>query len=85
MRTTITMDDKLFRAVKRLAARRDSSVSAVIQDALRVYLNEVQKPKSGQHFTLVTFKGRGARPGVDLDRTSELLEQDDLDQFARQR
>ena len=85
MRTTITLDDGLFRAAKRLAARRDSSLSAVVQDALRVYLSEVQRAKPKQHFTLVTFKGRGARPGVDLDRTSELVEHDDVDQFRRSR
>lgn len=85
MRTTITIDDNLFRAAKRLAARRDSSLSAVVQDALRVYLSELQRRKPKQHFTLVTFQGRGARPGVDLDRTSALLEENDLEQFARPR
>jgi hypothetical protein len=85
MRTTITLDDRLFRDAKRLAVRRDSSLSAVVQDALRLYLSEVQQPRHKQHFTLVTFQGRGARPGVDLDRTSELLEADDLDQLARSR
>jgi hypothetical protein len=85
MRTTITLDEQLFEAARRLAVGRDRSFSAVVQDALRTYLALIEKAPSKQHFTLVTFRGRGPAAGIDLDRTSELLEQDDIEQFGRHR
>ena len=65
MRTTITLDDQLFRAAKRLAARRDTSLSSVMQEALRTYLAQLSAPRGEQHFTLVTFRGSGPLPGVE--------------------
>jgi len=50
---------------------------------LQVYLASTEKPRDEQHFTLVTFRGRGPAPGTDLDRTSELLERDEIERFAR--
>ena len=85
MRTTVTLDEQLYEAARRLAAGRDRSFSAVVQDALRTYLALVDKPPSRQHFALVTFRGRGPAADIDLDRTSELLEQDDAEQFGRHR
>ncbi len=84
MRTTITIDEQLLRAAKRVAAQRGVTLSEVIQDSLRAQLTA--KPiGTSRPFKLITFRGRGPRPGVDLDRTSALLEHDDVEQYARSR
>ena len=85
MRTTITLDEPVYEAARQLAGARGRSLSAVVQDALRDYLASIEQAPARQHFTLVTFRGRGPAAGIDLARTSELLEQDDVEQFARRR
>jgi hypothetical protein len=84
MRTTITIDEHLLRAAKRVAAQRGVTLSEVIQESLRAQL--AAKPVgTGRPFKLITFRGRGPRRGVDLDRTSALLEDDDVERYAGSR
>jgi len=84
MRTTITVNDQLLRAAKRVAAQRGVTLSAVIQDALRSQL--AARPARASHrFKLITFRGRGPREGIDLDRTSALLELEDVERFGKPR
>lgn len=84
MRTTITLDDHLLRAAKRIAAERGVTLSEVIQDAVRAQV--AAKPqRAARRFKLITFRGRGPRPGVNLDRTSELLDAEDIERFATRR
>ena len=81
MRTTVTLDEHLLRAAKRVAAERGVTLSEVVQDALRAHL--AAKPgRAMRHFKLITFRGRGPRAGIDLDRTSELLEREDVERYA---
>lgn len=40
MRTTITINDKLFRTLKLRAAESDKSVSAVVEDAIKYQMLE---------------------------------------------
>lgn len=74
MRTTITLDDRLLRAAKRHAADQGTTLSAVVADALRAKLAR-PAARTARPFKLVTFRGDGPRKGVDLDRTSALLEE----------
>ena len=81
MRTTITLDEQLLRAAKRIAAQRGVTLSEVVCDALRAHL--VAKPvRSAKPFKLVTFKGGGPHPGIDLDRPSSLDELDDVERYG---
>lgn len=73
MRTTLDLDDTLHRRAKELAARTGRSLTAVIEEALeRELAREARRP--GVSFTTVGKAGRGLRPGVDIDRWSELLD-----------
>ncbi len=75
MRTTIDISDDLLRELKRRAAETKRSLKEVIDEALRADLARRRKQAaSGKTASLITFKGRGARPGVNLDSTSELLD-----------
>ena len=63
MRTTVTIDDDLFRQVKQRAAESGVSLSDVVNRALRDSLTARAQPGSLPPFRMVTF-GR-AQPQVD--------------------
>ena len=72
MRTTITIDEDLYREVKAQAARRSQSVSQLIEDALR---EAVRPPsRSAKRVRLPTFGGTGTMPGVDLTDLASLAD-----------
>ncbi len=81
MRTTISLDDRLARQVRREASARNISVSAFIartlDDALK--RRETTEPPP---FRLVTVRGVRPRPGVDLDRPRALDAVDDETRFG---
>lgn len=45
MRTTLVLDDRLFKAAKRIAAERKTTLSEVVNDALRRLTTPVSKPR----------------------------------------
>ena len=74
MRTTIRINEQLLKEAKQLAARKGSSLTAIIEDALRESLS--RRGGSGKHepVHLTTFRGNGLLPGVDLDDSADLLD-----------
>lgn len=75
MRTTVRLDDALLIEAKKLAADSGRSLTAVIEDALREALSR-RKTLSSQRGKIVlpSFRGRGLRPGIDLDNSAALLD-----------
>jgi hypothetical protein len=71
MRTTISLDDRLAKQVRRRAEAEGLSVSAFIGKTLNEAL-KVQKPLEVRPFRLITVGGGGPLPGVDLDRPRSL-------------
>ena len=81
MRTTITLDDRLIAQLKRRAAEQGTSVSKLVEQAVRLFVRSPRTPTAPQAFALVTF-GRGGRfSRYNIDKTSALLEADDLGRF----
>lgn len=82
MRTSISIDDRLFEQVRARARREGVSVSAwiarVVDDALKR-----KPPAEAPPFELVTVGGEGVVPGVDLDRPRELLVAEDEERYGR--
>lgn len=74
MRTTVRLDDDLLARAKAHAARSGTSLTRVIEDALRVLLERSEAPRQTRPFKMVTFKGEGLQPGVDLDDSAALLD-----------
>lgn len=72
MRTTIDINDVLFRAAKRRAAERGTSLRDVVEAALRQHLG---KPPATGGYRLVwrTESGR-IQPGVDLTDRNALFD-----------
>ena len=81
MRTTINLPDRLLSQAKKRARERNTTLGAVVTDALRLALSRPAETAASGHFTLVTFKGDGTLPGIDLARSSELYALDDVDQL----
>lgn len=80
MRTTISLDDGLASDVKRRAAEKGVSVSALIESLIRAGLHAEEAVQPVAPFRLITAGGGGVLPGVDLDRAARLV--DDGDQAA---
>ena len=74
MRTTIRLDEHLLVEVKKLAAHTGTTMTAVIEDALRQRLPRRGPLRLGAKGKLTTFRGKGLRPGVDLDNSAGLLD-----------
>jgi len=73
VRTTIRLDDDLLARAKRAAVDRGTTLTAVIEDALRRAL--APTPAAPREVvTLPTFKGDGLQPGVDLDDSAAVLD-----------
>ena len=74
MRTTIRIDEQLLKRVKQLAIRRNQSLTAVIEDALRESLSRQDAASERPPVHLPSFEGNGLLPGVDLDDSAALLD-----------
>jgi hypothetical protein len=72
MRTTITIDDELYRAVKERAAQTGRTVGAIIEDALRRTLADPVGRSDETLPPLPTYGGGGVLPGVDLTDNAAL-------------
>ena len=82
MRTTITLDDRLLTQLKKRAAESGTSVSRLIEQAVRLFIRTPTSSKWPERFELVTF-GRGGRfSRQNIDKTSRLIEDDDVARYA---
>ncbi len=85
MRTTITLDDRLVVQLKRRAAEQGTSVSKLVEQAVRLFVRTPRVPAESPAFELVTFGAGGRFSRHNIDKTSALIEADDLEDFASRR
>jgi hypothetical protein len=75
LRTTIRLEDSLLEQAKREAARRGGTVTALIEEGLRVILASSKTPHEPRRVKLpVCRAGGGTLPGIDLNDSSDLLD-----------
>jgi hypothetical protein len=75
MRTTVRLDDNLLLHVKREAAKRGETLTAMIEQGLRLVLAGSRSRPSRSRVTLpVSRAGGGTLPGIDLNDSSALLD-----------
>ncbi len=75
MRTTLYIEDRLLKAVKKQAAEEGRTFTDFTTEALRESLlrrNQTRGQK--RKIQLPVFKGEGLQSGVDLDNNAALLE-----------
>ncbi|HRW50515.1 MAG: type II toxin-antitoxin system VapB family antitoxin [Caldilinea sp.] len=73
MRTTIQIDDDLLTDAKLFATRSGTTLTAVIEDALRAALARSHAAPERRQVKVTTVEGNGPQPGVDLDDSAALL------------
>jgi hypothetical protein len=64
MKTTVDIADPILRRAKQLAARRHTTLKAVIEDALRHALQADTRQARPPRLRTHTFRGYGLQPGV---------------------
>ena len=70
----MTIQDDLFRKAKQAALARHCSLGGLVEDALRTALSSPKPSPKAKEFRIITFRGQGVRPGVDIDHTAALLD-----------
>jgi hypothetical protein len=74
MRTTLQIDDDLYRAAKTAAAESGRTLTSVVEDALRIALLKAAPGSQQEPINLPVFSMGGPLPGVDLDDTAALID-----------
>jgi hypothetical protein len=82
MRTTITLDERLMAQLKRRAAEQGTSVSKLVEQAIRLFVRTPRAPAESPTFELVTFGKGGRFTRHNIDKASALIEADDIERFA---
>ena len=85
MRTTIHIPDDLLAEVKKLSAESHTTVTALVEDALRERLSRRRQKSRSKPLRLTTYGKGGLQPGVDLDDSAALLDlmEPDFDSHRR--
>jgi plasmid stability protein len=74
MRTTIMLDDEVFRAFKQRAAEHGTSLTHEIEEALRAELAATAEAVNAEPYEVPVFRGTAPVPGVDLNSNAALAE-----------
>ncbi|MCA9929122.1 MAG: type II toxin-antitoxin system VapB family antitoxin [Anaerolineales bacterium] len=74
MRTTIRLDDQLLAEIKQLANQSEKTMTAIIEEALRLMIAQRKQSAKRTPIKLITFDGNGLQAGVDLDDSAALLD-----------
>lgn len=85
MRTTITLDDRLLAQLKRRASESGTSVSKLVEQAVRLFVRTPRATAAPESFELVTFGAGGRFSRQNIDKASALLEAEDLQRFSSRR
>lgn len=72
MRTTVRLPADVLTEAKKLAATNHSTLTTVIEDALRETLARHRQKRPVETLRLRTFGKGGTLPGVELDGTAPL-------------
>jgi hypothetical protein len=73
MKTTLNIDDRLLERAKQVAARENSTLTALVEDALRARLAKKPKGPNAFRVKLTTVMGT-VPPRVDVADRSALLD-----------
>ncbi len=74
MKTSIILDDDLVTKAKVYAATTGKTLTAVVEEALREMLARCIVQADRPRVSLTTVKGKGVRPGINLDESAALLD-----------
>jgi hypothetical protein len=82
-RTTVRLPPSLLDRAKRKAAAEGRTLTALIEEGLRLVLTQDRKPKVKPVLHPISKATGGPMPGIDLVSSSALQELDDLEYVER--
>lgn len=82
MRTTLTLDPDVAERLRTEIRRTGKTLKAVLNEALRLGLGLAGKPRGAPRFK-VEPHAFGFKPGIDLDRLNQLVDEMDTEEGAR--
>ena len=74
VRTTLTIDDRLLKAIRRKAAERNVPMKSIIDEALRHGLEAMDSRPPAQPYRTTVYP-LGLRPGIDPDRVAHAAQE----------
>jgi hypothetical protein len=74
MRTTIRINDDLLKRAKKRAAEEGRTLTSLVEDGLMLVLSRTKASRRKRVPLPVSKATGGVRPGVDLNRSSDLEE-----------
>ena len=72
MRTTLTLDEDVAQRTKKLASKLKKPFKAVLNEALRKGLDQVEQPQKRRDYRTIPHE-MGLREGLSIDNIQELL------------
>ena len=84
MRTTLTIEDDIAKALKDLSRETGCSFKAVVNDVLRRGLMTGEKPAAAREPFEVKAMRRGFRAGIDPLKLNQLADELEVEQFSEQ-
>jgi hypothetical protein len=83
-RTTVRLSNELLTRAKRKAAAEDRTLTSLIEEGLRLVVNDKPKPsKAKRILPRYSTASGGPRPGVDISNSAALQEMEDLEYIER--
>ena len=82
MRTTLTIDPDVEMLIQREMRRTERSMKAVVNDALRLGLGARGKPPRPPRYKVEPHPF-GFKAGIDTDRLNQLVDELEVEEFAR--
>ena len=82
MRTTLTLDNDVAERLRMEIRRSGKAMKAVVNEALRLGLGLAGKPVRPPRFQ-VRPHAFGFKPGIDLDRINQLVDELESEETAR--
>jgi len=81
----MNLPDSLLEEARKAAAEEKTTVTQLVREGLRERISRRSKGRrrAAKRVKLTTFGRGGVRPGIDLNKTSSLLDLMDADDSAR--
>jgi hypothetical protein len=83
MRTTLTLDDRLFKELKTLAVETNAPFKEVVNRALRVGVESLRGQARSKPYRVKAYRMGPPLPGVNLDKSLALAAALEDEEIAR--
>lgn len=82
MRTTLTLEPDVALKLKKRMKESKTTLKSVVNEALRKGLEQVKEPAATKPFKVEPWPCE-FRPGIDLDKLNQYLDEVDVEEFLK--